>query len=63
MTMLTYVPVSKEYIFAHVPKAKLFALLIGLSLNARVFQKLCIKGRRFNDDFRNRQNLKHGVNT
>ena len=45
-------PVSEEHVFADIPKAELFALLIAFSGNVGILQKLHVEGCRFDSDLR-----------
>src|SRR5574344_2813144 len=56
---LANVTVAEQHIFAHVPKAKLLALLIAFAFNLRVFDLLNVEGCGFNHDFGDR---KHSAN-
>ena len=62
VAVLALVSVPEEDVFADVPEAELFALLVLDTLNVGILQTLHVKGRRFHDDLRHRQDAQDRLN-
>ena len=62
VAVLALVSVSEKDVFTNVPEAELFALLVLDTLNVGILQTLHVKGRRFHDDLRHRQDAQDRLN-